>query len=221
MEIQEQHLVVPRTARYQIQGSPDDDLHSVWFLCHGYGQLAVELLRSAKALVHEERLMVAPEALSRFYHADHKTIGASWMTREDRGHEMDDYIRYLDLVHDQVFQIVPRDAVRLTLLGFSQGCATAARWAARGHAKVDRLVLWGQALPPELDDEASTAPLKAQHLTLVRGSRDKLFPKEQHEEQRRRLSRHGVPFTEMDFDGGHRLDDDTLVKLAGDEQGSP
>ena len=81
---------------------------------------------------------------------------------------------------------------------------------------MDHLVLWGQALPPELDDEAALAPLRKARVTLVAGTRDRLFPQEQQDEQRRRLLQHAIPFSEITFDGGHRLDDDTLVKISGE-----
>lgn len=206
--------MVPRTARYLTLGEVDDSPSEVWLLCHGYGQLASELLDSARVLADRRRLLVAPEGLSRFYHEDHERVGASWMTREDREREMEDYVRYLDLLYGQVFELVPRSSVRLVVLGFSQGAATAARWAVRGCAEVDHLVLWGAALPPELDDRASLEPLAGVRITLVAGTRDRLFVEQAREEQRSRLRRHGVSFSELDFDGGHRLDDETLLELA-------
>ena len=216
MEAREHRLVVPRTARYVTLGDVDgaDDPQDVWFLCHGYGQLASEFLDSARALEHPGRVLVAPEALSRFYHEDHKSIGASWMTREDREREMEDYIRYLDLLHEQLFELIDRASVRLVVLGYSQGAATAARWAVRGRVDVDHLVLWGAATPPELDDDTALAALRAIRVTLVGGSRDALFPERAREEQRSRLRGHGVPFSELSFEGGHRLDDATLLRLA-------
>ena len=63
------------------------------------------------------------------------------MTREDRLHEIEDHVAYLDqLVHhlkDQAQREVPINA-----LGFSQGVATVARWAINSRTKLDRLVLW-------------------------------------------------------------------------------
>jgi len=100
------------------------------------------------------------------------------------------------------------------VLGFSQGAATAARWAARGQASVDHLVLWGGAVPPELDSVEAFEPLRATRLTLVCGARDRLFSAEARREQLERLGALGVAFTEIGFDGGHRLDDDTLAALA-------
>jgi predicted esterase len=216
MEARAHRLMVPRSARYVTLGDVEGggDPQEVWFLCHGYGQLASEFLDSARALESPGRVLVAPEALSRFYHEDHKSVGASWMTKDDRESEMEDYVRYLDLLHEQFFEVIDRASVRLVVLGFSQGAATAARWAVRGRVDVDHLVLWGAAVPPELDDDTALAPLKTMRVTLVGGERDALFPESAREEQRARLGRHGVTFSEQSFAGGHRLDDETLLRLA-------
>ena len=220
MEARVHRLVVPRTARYVTLGALDSDPDEIWFLCHGYGQLASEFLDAARSLESPERLLIAPEALSRFYLQDHKRVGGSWMTREGREHEMEDYIRYLDLLSDQLFAVVDRASVRLVVLGFSQGAATAARWAVRGRAGVDHLVLWGAAPPPELDDEAALARLKSMRVTLVSGNRDRQFPESSREEQRSRLQENGVRFSELSFEGGHRLDDDTLIRVATTQVGA-
>ncbi len=208
-------LVVPRSARYVTEGEPDGELDDVWFLLHGYAQLASEFLELGRALVRPRRLLVAPEALSRFYHEDHETVGASWMTREDREREIEDYVRYLDLLHEEIFSVVSREGVRLSVLGFSQGAATAARWAAGGRARVEHLVLWGSRLPPELDDEASTTALRTMKLSLVGGTRDRFLTAEKWDDERARLRKLGIAFEEVRFEGGHRLDDDTLRRIGG------
>jgi len=212
MELETHHLTVSRTARYFTLGRTDGRLDEVWFLFHGYGQLASEFLGYARALAREGRLLVVPEALSRFYHEDHKRIGASWMTREDRLEEIDDYVRYLDLLHDRVFENLRRSEMRLRVLGYSQGVATAARWAARGKADIDHLVIWGSPLPHDLDD-ADMTRLGLMRVTLVGGSRDPFLTDTHLQEQSSLLSRHRVAFDVKRFEGGHRLDDDTLRAL--------
>ena len=141
----ERFIEVPRTARYWVEGSAKG-ARDVWFLLHGYGQLARDVLRAARPLAGAGRLVVAPEALSRFYpragggHSG-SAVGASWMTREDREHEVADYVRYLDAVCAEVLAaLAPRP--RIHLLGFSQGAATAARWAGCGEVRPATLVLW-------------------------------------------------------------------------------
>lgn len=199
---------MPRTARFFLLGDSTSPSR-IWFLCHGYGQLASDFLESARALGGSDTLLVAPEALSRFYLDEHRKVGASWMTREDRLNEIEDYIRYLDLVHEQVLSIASDAGPRLGLLGFSQGVATAARWAVRGRASLDHVVFWGATLPPEL----SLGELGRTRVTLAGGSRDEFYGEDVRADERRRLQDADVAFDELRFEGGHRLDDRTLETL--------
>lgn len=214
MRFEAHQLVVPRTARFVTSGNLRGHIESVWFVHHGYGQLASEFLEKLQPLEEPNRLLVAPEALSRFYHKDNHTVGASWMTREDRLNEISDYIRYLDLVHDRIFQSLDQESVPQTILGFSQGAATAARWACQGKVKAKHLILWGELMPPELADETSLALLKSLRLTLVNGTHDPLVPEAALQEQRSRLNRNRIEFEEIRFKGGHRLDNEILSLLA-------
>src|SRR2546425_6931053 len=99
--MQEHQFSTSRSARYFTLGSPQHAA-DVWLVCHGYGQLASRFLERFRPLEAERRCIVAPEGLSRFYLTDspaERRVGASWMTREDRLHEIDDYVRYLDGVY--------------------------------------------------------------------------------------------------------------------------
>ncbi len=174
--IHERHLPVSRTARYHVLGESERPPREVWIVCHGYGQLAAPFLKRFEALDDGSRLLVAPEALSRFYlemvHTSDSRVGASWMTREDREAEMKDYIAYLDGLESEVFARLGRDGVRLVVVGFSQGTATASRWAVRGAARVDRLILWAGLLPPDVAPAAEREKLNGLDLVLVAGDKD-------------------------------------------------
>jgi predicted esterase len=191
----------------------------VWFLCHGYGQLAARFLEKFAVLDDGQRYLVAPEGLSRFYLSERpgeRRVGASWMTREDRLAEIEDYVRYLDRVYDDVFGSLDRAPVSLHALGFSQGAATVSRWAALGNARVDRLVLWAGDLPPDLD---LTRPrvvdrLRAARLTLVHGATDEYFTPKVVSGITARLDEHGISYRAVPFAGGHGLDDAVLRSLA-------
>ena len=209
---------VPRTARYWTEGDAGS-ARDVWFILHGYGQLAADFLASAAALAGDGRLIVAPEALSRFYatgatggsHAQ-SGVGASWMTREDRDHEIEDYISYLDALVSRV--MAPLDpAPRVHVLGFSQGVATAARWVAAGGVRPATLVLWA-SLPPADLREAGRGWMPGLDVRLVYGTRDRLIPPDAVEVTLGRFRREGVQATVQTFDGGHRLDDAVLAGLA-------
>src|SRR5213080_3690717 len=174
--LQAHHLTVSRTARYFTLGESPRGVEEVWFACHGYAQLAGRFLEKLRVLEDRKRYVVAPEGLSRFYLTESPTerrVGASWMTREDRLHEIDDYVRYLDGVHAE---LAPRKA-RVTALGFSQGTATVCRWVGLGSSRIDRLIVWGGEVPPDLDlaNTRVAERLRGSKLTLVFGSRDQFF----------------------------------------------
>src|SRR6266550_1297389 len=135
-EVSEHHLSVARTARYYTLGEPGAT--EVWFVCHGYGQLAGRFLRRFEPIADGSRLVVAPEGLNRFYvgsgeHRD-QPVGATWMTREDRLNEIADYVKYLDAVYADVFGGKPT-AARVRALGFSQGAAPGTRGVTRATAQ--------------------------------------------------------------------------------------
>lgn len=65
--LHEHHLTVERTARYFTIEPGEGGAREVWIVCHGYSQLAERFLRQFTALDDGRRLVVAPEALSRFY----------------------------------------------------------------------------------------------------------------------------------------------------------
>jgi predicted esterase len=213
----EHHLEVPRTARYSTLGD-GSQASEVWFVLHGYKQLARRFMRRFAALNDGRRLIVAPEALSRFYisaetgrHGAASIVGATWMTREDREHEILDYVRYLDLLADHVLTSV--GAVPVTVLGFSQGVATATRWTAFGSIKPRTLVLWGDYTPPDLDASAAGA-LAAPDVVLVRGDRDRAFTPEAVRVEAERLAALGIDYRTVTYSGGHDIHEETLLAIA-------
>jgi len=222
--LQEHHLSVTRTARYFTLGTIGPGEGEVWFVLHGYGQLAGRFLRHFEPLAQAGALVVAPEGLSRFYVDDvppppERKVGASWMTREDRLGEIEDYVRYLDAVYEEVFRGVKRPAVRVTVLAFSQGTATACRWLARGVARADRLILWGGDVPPDLDLAGARSRLAPLALTLVVGRRDEYITAKLLARETARLTAHGIPFRIVQFDGGHEIEPQVLLELAARREG--
>lgn len=216
----EQHLIVPRTARYYTLGDAGDDVREIWFVLHGHGQLAARFIRPFERLADGTRLIVAPEALSRFYldpvGAKDRRIGATWMTREDRLHEIADYVRYLDELRAFVLAQLARDDVRTTILGFSQGVSTACRWVCSGDVRADRLILWAGPIPPELGTPEDVRRLGKTRVSVVFGREDEYATPDVVRAEGDRLSALGVPFDLHDFSGGHHLDAQLLLDLAHD-----
>ncbi len=214
--IHEHHLSVSRTARYHTLGEFSEALEQVWFVCHGYGQLAAYFIRHFETLNDGRRLIVAPEGLSRFYLDASFTdrMGASWMTREDRLAEINDYVQYLDLLYGQLFEQIERSAVRVCVLGFSQGVATVCRWLAQGSARAERAVLWAGMPPTDLDTTSIQRVFQRTPLELVYGTRDEYATPERVAEGEARLRAMSIPYRLRTFDGGHQLDSVVLSQVA-------
>lgn len=218
----EHSIVVPRTARYYSLGPAHGFPRELWIVCHGYGQLAGRFIQQFAPLDDGTRLIVAPEALSRYYldaiperrHQREPRVGATWMTREDRGAEIADYVHYLDLVAAEVRHPLAGASPRIVVLGFSQGTATVSRWLAASDLRVDQLVLWSGSIPPELDLAAWAARLHGASITLVVGDTDELATPTAVAAEAEKLSVAGVGFTLQRFPGGHAIDRDALEALA-------
>ncbi|MDQ6635282.1 MAG: phospholipase [Gemmatimonadota bacterium] len=215
-------IVVPRTARYYTLGPTHGFPRELWFVCHGYGQLAGRFIRQFAPLDDGTRLVVAPEALSRFYldpipvrRSDPTPrIGATWMTREDREAEIADYVTYLEQLAGEVRHPLAGAGPRIVVLGFSQGTATVSRWLAASEMRVDQLVLWGGTIPPELDLAAWASRLHGAAITLVIGEHDEFATPAAVAAEAERLSAAGVAFTLQRYAGGHAIEATALQQLA-------
>ncbi len=212
----EHRLSTTRRARYYTIGGGEQPLKEAWIVLHGHGQIASVFLTYFKSIESPARLIVAPEALNRYYvdpgksgrHADAK-VGATWMTRMDRDNEIADYVDFLD----SVWRETAATAEKVTALGFSQGVATACRWLAMGQSRIDRLIAWAGQLPPDVDP--SVFAKLSGGLTLVVGSNDEYATWIAEGNHDARLVAAGVTPRVITFDGGHRMDRITLNAIAG------
>jgi len=224
-DVREVEFEVLRTARVAVLGGEEGKATaSTWFVLHGYRQLARRFARRFTGVAGPGRRVVAPEALSRFYlapgdrpHGEADPVGASWMTREDREAEITDYVRYLD----RLARSLPGSSGgpppgHRTVLGFSQGAHTAARWAVKGSVSCHRLVLWGAGLPQDLPDDARER-LAALELILVRGDGDDLRQAPEEAREEAVLREWGIPWRVVRHPGGHRIDGEILERLVAEE----
>lgn len=213
--LREEHITVARTARYHTMGDPAAP--EVWFVCHGYAQLARYFLRAFNPLDDGSRLIVAPEALNRYYfetapgmHPPDARVAATWMTREERDHEIADYVAYLDALHARVTGDVRRACI--VALGFSQGAATVSRWAALGRARIHHVVLWSSGLAHDLGPRPDL--FRGAALTIAVGIDDPQLPLERVEREETRLRESGLDHTLFRYDGGHRVEAEALRAIA-------
>ena len=240
MESREAWIRVRRTARYRILGDPSS-AGEVWFVVHGYGQLAERFIRRFEGLPGlsgGERAVVAPESLSRFYvetergpHGASSRVGGSWMTRSDREHEIADYVEYLDRLAVSVLGgaggsgdasparipegAIPTDGRRVVVLGFSQGAETASRWVTYGRIAPAELVLWGGGLAEDLDPDRAAESLAGVRVRLVVGDADR-WARRRADWSATFLAGLGVPPDRVPYAGGHRVEPEVLAREWGD-----
>ena len=213
---EEHSIEVPRTARYYLMGSATGG--DLWIVLHGFGQLAGDFVEYFVELNDGSRVIVAPEALNRYYTASlsvpsaERPVGATWMTREFREAEMRDYVRYLDLLHAELARrFRPRKTI---VVGFSQGGATASRWVAKGSSSIHTLVLWGATLPPDLEIDSARQRLTAARIKIVIGKTDQYISAEAVERERQRLSDARLPAEFIEYDAGHSIKRAVLKEVA-------
>lgn len=190
----------------------------IWFVLHGYGQLANFFVRKFKSLDEHNILLVAPEALSRFYLEDtgermrsgNHRVGATWMTREGRLTDIRNYLEFLNRVYQQFPQA---GATPVTVLGFSQGAATATRWVLDGKVNFQRLILWAGILPPDIDFSTGKNILTKKEIVLVYGSEDPFLNDSRFAEMNSLSEKLSITPRLHRFNGGHNIDEEVLLKL--------
>lgn len=200
-------IEVRKTARYFMYGDATQPYNEIVFVLHGYGMQANEFLKSFEALHIPGRLIIAPEGLSRFYRkAFSGDVVASWMTKEDRLNEINDYILYLEDLFDK---FSANTAAKKVVLGFSQGATTASRWLMNGKSRVDDFVVWCGEFAPDIHEFPTHYP----RIWHVSAQRDEFIPQERFKKQREFLLSIGFEVMDYSFDDGHILHQPTLLQL--------
>ena len=206
-------FVAPKTTRYAQVGDVTEDIKELVIALHGYGQLAPEFAKSFTPIASGSRLIICPEALSRFYTSHRKRIvGATWMTYEDREFEIMDYVLYLDNLVSGFLNDLPAD-IRITVLGFSQGCPTATRWVGNDGIAPDRLILWGADPAHDLSEDEWDVLADVPEIVLVAGSEDKYISEDRLIRAEEALRDHQCSFQTIRYDGGHEIEPDQLIPL--------
>jgi predicted esterase len=213
----EHHLTFNFKARYFSAGEISDHTKHILFVLHGYGQLAQYFIRKFSVLENKDIVVIAPEGLSRFYldpleGAGRKTrrVGATWMTRENRLVDIENYVNYLDIVFSNV---VGGRKIPVSILGFSQGSATASRWILSKNIHFDRLILWAGILPEDMNFEVGAEILKDKSVVMVYGNQDPFLTDARFTEMKMLTEKLNTKVDVVTFDGGHDIDEGALLKL--------
>lgn len=200
-------------ARYEVLGEPSAAIENVWFVCHGHGQLSKFFIRKFEAINDGKTLIVAPEGLFKYYLEGFTgRVGATWMTKEDRVNDIENYLTYLSAVLCEAKSNL-RDDVKVTLFGFSQGAATISRFATQTDVAFDKLVLWAGIFPPDLPPLESQRRLSEKQCFLVYGLEDQYLTEERVEEQAGIAEQIKVNPKVMTFVGGHELNEGLIKQI--------
>jgi len=199
--------------RYFEMGNPDT-AKEIWFVLHGHGQLAEYFIKKFEKLNPNDFYIIAPEGLSKYYLQGYTgRVGATWMTRENRLIDIDNYITYLDIIYSNVINKVSKE-VKITALGFSQGTATVSRWISSSQVTIHRLILWAGNFPPDMHVAATQIRIKDVEILNVYGTKDQFLNQEKLKEQHLIIDSIGATPTQLTFDGAHEIDENTLMKIA-------
>lgn len=216
-QIQNRSIKVERTAHYATLGTISSKTKYVWIACHGYGQLAKHFIRKFDVLANDEVFIVAPEGLSKFYWEGvgfpNRKVVASWMTRENRLDEIADYCQMLDQLY-QLYIPKAHPEVKIILMGFSQGCATQARWMHQNQVKADVMVTWGGIFPEDLDYTIQKEYWSALDLHFVYGLQDEYLSPGRQEKYQQFLREQELDLKIHTFDGTHVVKREVLATLA-------
>jgi predicted esterase len=212
--MQKHQLIIPKTARYFTLGELNENTETVWFVIHGYGQLAEYFIKKFTVLDDGKTFIVAPEALSKFYlNGFTGRVGATWMTRTERENEIQDYVNYLNLLYDTVLKNSNGKTLKINILGFSQGTATVVRWCMNQHIRYERLILWAGYFGNGIQDVINPEKVTDKEVILCYGKEDE-FLKQLDVLQYENDVRSVIPHIQIHtFEGGHTIDEKLLLQI--------
>lgn len=176
---------------------------------HGYGQLPDYFIRKFTSLKNDYYI-VAPEGMHRFYlNGSSGRVGASWMTKEAREDDIRDNISFLNKLFKNLTEENHYDTI--SILGFSQGGATASRWFYQLNKKNIQLILWASIFPPDLQISESVQMSQTKKNHFVLGTKDQFF---NDEEQMKTIAFYkDLHYNIHTFDGNHDINQEILLKL--------
>lgn len=200
--MQENHIEITKTARYYTLGTLNENTKDVWFVIHGYAQLAKDILQKFETINNDHIFFIAPEGLNKFYSRGFAgNPVASWMSSEDRMNEIKDYCNYLNELFLSL-ELHKKPNLKINILGFSQGVTSASRWIESNAFSFHRFVLYAGEIAKEFHEILPTK-LSLIPSVIVRGKTDSLI-KEARIETLLKLYQN-TPHQYIEFEGGHEV----------------
>jgi predicted esterase len=212
-----QQIFIPTLKQCKVVylGNPGSQIKRIWIVLHGYGQLAQYFIRNFESVSDDETLIVAPEGMSRFYlDGLSGRVGSSWMTKEEREREIDDNNAYLESVTEHILNLC-EGAINpeINVLAFSQGVPVACRWLIRSKWQPKKFCLWAGALPHDVQLPLLRELFDEVKGVIVYGIEDEYITQIGAESVHHLIEKHKLQLEILTFEGGHKIDNDTLKKV--------
>lgn len=208
------YLKIEKSARFYLSGPLKAQYRGVCFALHGQGQLAQFFIHPFKTKSLSEILFIAPEGLHRYYLEGAKgRVGASWMTKEDRLRDIEDYCGYLDTVWDHIIpHLNLKEPHNIGVLGFSQGVATACRWLSYTQHQFSYLINYAGIYPPDLPEKEALDKMQRIPVQHLLGDEDEYITVARMNQSLAEFSEKGFPAELHVFKGSHRIYPEVLER---------
>ena len=208
LKIMKHNIKVDKTAVYHSLGNVKT-AKTIWFVLHGYGMLAKYFVKKFDPIANNTNCIIAPEGLSKFYVSGFDgRVGAAWMTKEGREEEIVDYINYLNQLYHIIIKENNTSGVKINIVGFSQGGATACRWVANRKIQVDNFILWSSVFPDDMDFNTFGNEFNTY---ILCGDRDEFATSDRTKKQEEVLGKSGLDYKFIEFKGTHDIPKEVLI----------
>ena len=198
---------------YETLNQLTDKTQNIWIVFHGIGYLSRYFLRYFDELPKEENYIIAPQAPSKYYlKNDYKYVGASWLTKENTGNEIENLFSYLEAVLEKE-QISKK--TNIIVFGFSQGVSVATRWLAKTRRSCSKLILYAGGIPNELTPSDFDYLIDNQTtVKIIVGNADEYLTPKRMEAESKKIEElfHGKAEM-LVFEGGHEIKKELINTL--------
>jgi len=215
LDIKSEQFKTSKTARYSTFGADPSKAKFFWFALHGSKMTCEQMLYKFADFDPDEHLVVAPEALNRFYFDGFGgDVVASWMTKRDRLSEIEDFSNYLTQLYQLFTNQLPNNC-RKIILGFSQGGTTMYRWLHARKIEADFLIPYSCWIPEDIDLEKSKTQLNDLTTKYTYGLQDQFLTEENIAKVKGVIARNKLEIEILPYEGDHRVSKQQLKMLLG------
>lgn len=210
----ENHIKTEKSARYYQLGNANNNIKNLWVVFHGYGELAEEFISNFTGISNDETLIIAPEALNKFYlRGFYGKVGTTWMTTEDRKSDIEDYVNLINNIFKTVSNQLNINKVKINVLGFSQGTHTAVRWLNSNEIKINNLLLWSGTFPHDCNYIEKSEYWSKINTLILLGNSDRLISEKKSKSEFEFMNSQSLNYQIINYNGNHSIDTHQLISV--------